>query len=583
MAGTFQVVHVSDIRKSTWASNFEVMSSLIAPQHSPTPDKPVLPAARSFPNLVSPHAMLLDFGGVIFQTSKHADGRDRLAQVYAQLVQDAGFDIPAVRLRESIDAGLTALKHWKNASSRRLSPEELSHREVVVDFMASELPIGPRELLASHATELVKQQNLLISGHELRPGIRELIDACIQQDIPLGIVSNAHSGASHREILQRHGLHDVFDVQIYSDEVGIRKPHPDMIRLAADALGTDPGHCWYVGDTQDRDVVAGRRSGVGAVILTRCHHTDTPPFTVHDQPDAIFDDPTGVVRLFEQIQQDTPHQEPFSTSQRPEPPQGIAGVSSTMALFIDHGGVISDSEPDPAARSAFLEELATVIQPATATPLKTAQHILDSAIAGHKAAKVSRREANDHTEVTPSIFWGVHGAAGQNAQITALLKSEAHRLMNSWGLAKSRRVMRTGIAELLSWCARQGHPVVIVSNTVSGASVRAQLAHHGIAEHVTAVVASDEYGLRKPHPNIVRAALAIADTAPESAFFLGDKPENDAAAAAQCGIAHRVLVRGGSTGEAQLTAALNDGTATHLVDEPGDLLPLMQTFSATNH
>src|SRR5699024_6947121 len=275
---------------------------------------------------------------------------------------------------------------------------------------------------------------------------------------------------------------------------------------------------------------------------------------------------------------------------RPEPPQGIASGSSTMALFIDHGGVISDSEPDPAARSAFLNELATVIQPATATPLKTAQHILDSAIGGHKAAKVSRREANDHTEVTPSIFWGVHGAAGQNAQITALLKSEAHRLMNSWGLAKSRRVMRTGIAELLRWCAHQGYPVVIVSNTVSGASVRAQLAHHGIAEYVTAVVASDEYGPRKPHPNIVRAALAIADTAPAvadtargSALFLGDTPETDAAAAAQSGSAQRVLVRGGSTGEAQLTAAFNDGTTTHLEDEPGALLPLLQTFSATNH
>lgn len=582
MSGTFQIVYVFDIHKSTRASSFKTMSSLIAPQHLPTPHEPELSAARSLLNPVSPRAMLLDFGGVIFQTSKYSDGRERLAQFYAQLVQGAGFDIPAVRLRNSIDAGLTALKHWKNASSRRLSPRELSHREVITDFMASDLPTGPRELLASHATELVRQQNLLISGHELRPGIHELIAICIQRDFPLGIVSNAHSGASHREILQHHGLLDAFAVQIYSDEVGIRKPHPGMIRLAADALDIKPEHCWYIGDTQDRDVVAGRRSGVGAVILTRCHHTDTPPFAVHDQPDAIFDSPTGVVRLLEQIPEAT-RDDSNSTSELLAPPQGIATGSSTMALLIDHGGVISDSEPDPAARSAFLDELATVIRPATATPLKTAQQILDSAIAGHKAAKAFRRDANDHTEVTPAIFWGLHGAAGQNAQITALLQSEAHRLMSSWGLAKSRRFLRTGIAELLEWCTQQGCPVVIVSNTISGSSVRAQLAKHGVAEHVTAVVASDEYGLRKPHPDIVRAALAIADTAPNTAFFLGDKPENDAAAAAQCGIAHRVLVRGGSTGEAQLTAALNDGTATHLVDEPGDLLPLMQQFSTTNH
>src|SRR5699024_2621479 len=88
------------------------------------------------------------------------------------------------------------------------------------------------------------------------------------------------------------------------------------------------------------------------------------------------------------------------------------------------------------------------------------------------------------------------------------------------------------------------------------------------------VVASDEFGLRKPHPDIVRTALAIADTAPQSAFFLGDKPENDAYAAAQCGIGHRVLVAGGSTSHTELAAAVTDGTATHLIDEPGDLLTL---------
>lgn len=82
------------------------------------------------------------------------------------------------------------------------------------------------------------------------------------------MVSNAHSGRSHRTLLREAGLEDHFGVQVYSDEVGIRKPHPEMIALAARALGTVPERCWYVGDTQDRDVVAGRRAGVAAVLLT---------------------------------------------------------------------------------------------------------------------------------------------------------------------------------------------------------------------------------------------------------------------------------------------------------------------------
>src|SRR5699024_101052 len=81
----------------------------------------------------------------------------------------------------------------------------------------------------------------------------------------------------------------------YSDEVGIRKPHPGIIDLAARALGTSARRCWYVGDTLDRDVVAGRRAGVAAVLVTRSHHTDTPPFPVTERADLVVDDPRGIV------------------------------------------------------------------------------------------------------------------------------------------------------------------------------------------------------------------------------------------------------------------------------------------------
>src|SRR5699024_1991 len=149
-------------------------------------------------------------------------------------------------------------------------------------------------------------------------------------------------------------------------------------------------------------------------------------------------------------------------------------------------------------------------------PADIAQQVLDNAIAGHKAAKATRCDANDHVEVTPLIFWGTYGATGQNAQVTALLRSQAHRLMRSWGQAKSRRVIRSGLRELLHWCSDHNSPVVVVFFFVSGASLRTHLTDHGIVDYITVVVASDEFGLLKPYPDIVRTALAIADTAPLS-------------------------------------------------------------------
>ena len=84
-----------------------------------------------------PRALLLDFGGVVFETSKRPEGRAELARLYGHILDDAGFEIPHDRLAASIDAGLAALKYWKNASSRRLEPVELTHRQVITDFMVS--------------------------------------------------------------------------------------------------------------------------------------------------------------------------------------------------------------------------------------------------------------------------------------------------------------------------------------------------------------------------------------------------------------------------------------------------------------
>lgn len=561
-------------------------------------------AAPSQPTLARPRAVLLDFGGVVFETSKHPDGRDSMAAWMSTRLNRAGFDYSPERLRASLDAGLTALKQWKNASSRRLEPQELTHREIVTDFLASDLPAGPRELLAASAPELLRTMNTTISGHTVRPGIPELLAWCGENNVQLGIVSNAHSGASHRELLAEHGLASHFAVQIYSDEVGIRKPHPGMLQLAADALGEPIDECWYVGDTQDRDLVAGRRAGAGAVLITRCHHTDSPPFAVDEVADAVLDTPEGLLDLLTDATSDsnsvadipTPAtSSPSAASTAPAPPTAAASPtiapspSCGQALLIDHGGVIATSAPDPQARAQFLTRLAELLGTGEQqADLTHAEAVLTAATAQYTAGKSHRRDLWQRHEasalgfpvcptdvlrdVSPREFWHIDGA---DARTNALLRSESIALMEAWGLAKSRRTLRPGVRDLFDHCAADGIPVVVVSNTVSGTGVRANLQAHGLLDQVRAVLASDEFGVRKPHPSIAAAGLAIAQSDPTRTWFLGDKPQNDAEAARAAGITHRVLVRGGASDDAALQAALDSGLATDLIDVPGDLTRLL--------
>ena len=112
-----------------------------------------------------------------------------------------------------------------------------------------------------------------------------LLAWCRDAGLPVAVVSNAQSGQVHRDILAREGLAGFFGAQIYSDEHGVRKPNPRMIGLGAEALGVPVSRCWYVGDHYDRDVLCGRRAGVGAAVLMSTDHLAQRPFRPPVTPD----------------------------------------------------------------------------------------------------------------------------------------------------------------------------------------------------------------------------------------------------------------------------------------------------------
>ncbi|WP_017539268.1 HAD-IA family hydrolase [Nocardiopsis halophila] len=529
--------------------------------------EPVTPALRHRPD-----ALLLDFGGVVFQTRKRPEGRADAARHLCAVLARAGHEADAAAVRASLDAGLAALKDWKNAASRRRVPRELDHRTIWTDFLASDLDGPARETLAGSGARLLAEMSPLLSEHEVRPGIADLLASAHALGVRVGMVSNAHSGRSHRELVRSAGLEGYFGVQVYSDEVGIRKPHPEMIRLAARALGTVPERCWYVGDTWDRDVVAGRRAGAGAAVITRHHSTDTPPYPVRAAADAVYDTPEGLV---EPLRSSVPRG-PVA----PGPSARTAGRPSRGpgALLLDQGGVIALSEPTPDAQAAFAESLAERLDRAgySASP----DEVLALVLAGrerYRAWKATAAEDGRVPEVTPRAFW--HDMVGRDLppHARAFLFAESAQLMLEYARSKSRARMRSGVREVLEACAGRGVPVGIVSNTVCGRAVREELERFGIDGLIGAHVYSDELGRRKPDPHTVRTALAALDADPATCWFVGDKPWRDTAAARRAGVGTCVVVRGGSASDERIDAALAgpaEQRPDHAIDEMGDLLVL---------
>jgi HAD superfamily hydrolase (TIGR01509 family) len=80
---------------------------------------------------------------------------------------------------------------------------------------------------------------------------------------------------------------------------------------------------------------------------------------------------------------------------------------------------------------------------------------------------------------------------------------------------------------VLTSLREMGVKTAVVSNTPWGSSGRAwrsELARHGLLTALDAVVLCTDVGWRKPHPIPFRRALAMLDTAPHEAVFVGDDP-----------------------------------------------------------
>lgn len=252
--------------------------------------------------LIRPQALLVDFGGVIVETRNRPNWQRRMAEHVLDEFSSAGVSLNGLTLEDierDIRAGGKADSKWKDAMSRPFAPTELRYEQFWVDFVAGDWPAPPRDFVGRNARELCRVMGEIKQERKTREGFIEVLDAAEGSGIPVVIVSNTLMGVVHRDYLDQVGLTERFAEQIYSDEVRVRKPNPEMIHRGAQAVGLTAEQCWYVGDNFDRDVLCGARARVGGNILMEARSTYDLPYDLPVTADAIVADPWGLLDLLE--------------------------------------------------------------------------------------------------------------------------------------------------------------------------------------------------------------------------------------------------------------------------------------------
>ncbi|SDT78173.1 HAD family hydrolase [Actinoplanes derwentensis] len=235
---------------------------------------------------MTPSAVLLDFGGVLADAPFRADPSELVLRLY-NLTDGA---LTPGQIQRSLADGAAAYARWRDEDH----PDELSHLEVWNRFVIADWPRLAQARVRGSVTKL-SYDWAWRSGWTLRPGIAEFLTTATERGIPLAVVSNTLCGAAHRDYLTQAGVGHLFAVQIYSDEAGVRKPNPQMIWNATDALGIAPAACWFVGDSRRRDIACARRADIGTAILMPSSRDDTGGD--QPEPDQVVTDGHGLQEL----------------------------------------------------------------------------------------------------------------------------------------------------------------------------------------------------------------------------------------------------------------------------------------------
>lgn len=128
---------------------------------------------------------------------------------------------------------------------------------------------------------------------------RALLESIRGRGIKTGLVVNSWPDPARllRRDVEEAGLAGLFDVMVFSAEVGMRKPQAGIFRLALGALGVDPANALFVGDRLDTDVQGAASVGMATAQALWFRADDTPGI----EPDFMAFTPMDVVTALRRL------------------------------------------------------------------------------------------------------------------------------------------------------------------------------------------------------------------------------------------------------------------------------------------
>ncbi len=176
------------------------------------------------------------------------------------------YDVPGVSLETCYGA---LIDSWREAERlRALDFREVPASERFRDFLRR-LALDPDAVSPELIPDLINTHRRELGRAAEFPAHHGPLLRTLGERARLAVVSNFDYTPTALDILERAGVADLFQTVVVSDEVGWRKPHPEIFSRALARLGVAPADALFVGDRADIDVVGAQRMGMPSVWVNR--------------------------------------------------------------------------------------------------------------------------------------------------------------------------------------------------------------------------------------------------------------------------------------------------------------------------
>jgi len=168
-------------------------------------------------------------------------------------------------------------------------PEEVEYEPLVRTMLAESGVDVDEDALRRY---LIAEHEAWAPARRLASTSIALLDAIRERGLKTGLVSNAMDPAwILLRDLDEQQLAERMDTVVFSSDVGVRKPRPEIFRRALDELGVPGERALFVGDRLDADVRGARDVGMQTVLAMwfRAEEADDvePDFRAFTQFDVL--------------------------------------------------------------------------------------------------------------------------------------------------------------------------------------------------------------------------------------------------------------------------------------------------------